>query len=210
MPALIYRYSLPGLPISLALYLILLNTKIGISVPEIVGIPIIIAFSLLVGHFVQQLWMLLFEKWPWSYKSNTRKALIEIERILSESKDKTLKGYFANEHPYNIWDTMLYAKIFEAEIRDKDRGMWNSYHTNFGNAIGLVVGAVALYFVPNITSLLPDGQLFWVIGACIATAVILACKAQVTRNLVEDLEAYWVRVYFLKYARDLIKTNPRK
>jgi hypothetical protein len=140
MDILIFRYGLPGLPVSLVLYILFTSVDIDFG-SDFLGVPIVISLALILGYYIHQIWFLHFEKSSKSYAHKDRKVLDEIKDKIKD--DDKYKMFFYDGDPYHIWDTMLYSDLIPKGIRDKDRGMWHSYHANYSNAIGLMFGAFA-------------------------------------------------------------------
>ncbi len=207
MDEIIFRYGLPGLPATLVVYTYSRSMMSNQNI-DIFGIPIVIALALMMGYYIHQLWFLIFEISSASYSNKDRKVLNEITTII-RSCDK-YKMFFYERDIYHIWDTMLYSDIIPKGIRDKDRGMWHSYHANAGNATGLIIGTVIIVIVEIIR--LCSGAIKMVgttqmicLGGFVLTTIVLVNKSKVTRRLVDGLEVYWANLYFEKYVNELLK-----
>lgn len=208
MEALVYRYGLPGLPVSIGLYLIVAFST-DIRYTEFVGIPIVIALSLLLGYFLHQAWMVFFENFNnYKYDSPKREALKAIEDTIIKDVKLKSKIRIHKEHPsrslYNIWDTFLYSDEMPTELRKKDRAMWNSYHTNMGNAIGLTVGIASFVIALGLKP--PEWQIMYLNTSIVfglVAIVLLLFKARQTRRLAESLEVFWVETFFKEFAKTL-------
>ncbi len=212
MDILIFRYGLPGLPVSLVIYTLFASSEIDF-VSDILDIPIVISLALILGYYIHQVWFLSFEKSTRSYADKDRKVLTEIKDKIGN--DDKYKMFFYDGDPYHIWDTMLYSDLVPKGIRDKDRGMWHSYHTNHSNALGLRIGAfVSLAYLifeltiiksPNFGSLETISVIYVIIFFLLS--YLLSKKAEITRRLVEGLEVYWVKLYFKQYISELVEQD---
>ena len=202
MDAIVYRYSLPGLPAAVIFYFVLAESGALVN-PEIVGIPIIIALSLLLGYFVHQIWMLVFEFEPLglSYDSPKREVLRKIGKLIERQQEKNRsKQQKEDAQLYPLWESFLYYDKMPSAFRKKDRRMWHSYHTNMGNAIGIVLGGILLLLYPGVRDLFFPNA-FVSSLALGSVALVLCGKARVTRGLVDELEMYWVQSFFKDFLK---------
>lgn len=206
MQELIFRYGLPGLPVSLVVYPLLFK---GIS--DKLGILIAIGITLLFSYYIQQFWMLIFERILGGYSHSDRKVSREIKNII-QSEENDDKELFRDKAPYHVWDTMLYSDAIPEGIRQKDRAMWHSYHMNIGNATGVIIGASIITYL-LITDVFQgrlsfswDGDMdkrVYIVFSYLVASSILITKANSTRSLVDDLEEHWAHFYFKKHVRKL-------
>lgn len=188
MQQLIIRYALPGLPLGVVLHV---YNKLSTNNGEmIVDIAFLLIISVLAGNIVQQLWMLIFEypKIGLAYNSEKRLVLKKISEIL----DTKFKA--SGDELYAIWESILYSEFVIDEIRTKDREIWQFYHSNAANALGLLIGSITSFVIFCFSN--ENNSLLLVLSIVfLFFSLVFAKKSTQTRHLVETLEKFWIEHY---------------
>lgn len=191
-PTLIFKYGLPGLPLSFVIAYQLIPDKENIS--DFATLALVIA--LLVGYVIQQLWFLFFEFLPISYNKKTRKVLVWLGDELKKDKNKKMRERWGikpeeelnGDKLYSIWESILYKSNFKDNALEKLKGFWNYYHSNMAISIGLVLGALAYhYFKLNWSPL--------ILPSFVGCSLILMTKAIQSKRIVDVLEKNWAEEF---------------
>ena len=201
LQTLIFKFGLPGLPLSFIIVFQLLPDE---KIPDITLLTL--ALSLLVGYIVQQMWFFIFEISSWSYNNKKRKVLVWLKDDLISNKKNALlrKKWNINENNlsgdklYSIWESIVYRSDETKLAIDKLRGFWNYFHSNMAIFIGLLLGILA-YFIFNV-----DWSP-WVPGGFAICAIVLFSKALQSKRIVDELERNWAEEFVNKEVKKIGK-----
>lgn len=202
---LIYRYGLPGIPLSAVL--ILLSTT-GVvnsdgASEAVFSTPEILVLSIPIGYLIQQFWMLIFEYSGWRYDSPTRPVLMELKRIHKKSNLEV-----GVEDYYPLWDTILYSEDVPETIREKDRSTWDFLHTNAGILLGISFAAIlsVILLFGESAQLQAREPLILLSIVYLVGGVVLTFKLFQTKKIIDLLECYWAKLFF---SRGGLSLKPR-
>ena len=195
MEKLILRYTLPGIPLSIIVFL---YEKVYNSQGNFMVINnglLFILLSVMFGHIIQQIWMYIFDRGDLSYNSDKRALLAIMKKYYSDINITPKEGEL-----YAKWVTWLFSKAPEA-IREKNQGNWNIYHALSANSLGFgIASIISLIILYN--NVQKYRELF--IISCIVfllSSILLYCKSIQTKKLIEIQEKY----LFKKFRNQILR-----
>lgn len=195
MEKLILRYALPGIPLSIIVFL---YEKAYDSQGNFMVVNngfLFILLAVMFGHIIQQIWMYIFDKSGLSYNSDKRLLL---KTMIKYYTDKNIE--FEKDELYAKWVTWLFSKAPKA-IREKNRGNWNIYHTLSANSLGFGIASIISLMIILFNNVQDHRELF--IISCIAfsfSSILMYLKSRQTRELIEIQEEY----LFKKFRRKIL------
>jgi len=189
LQTLLFKYGLPGIPLSTLIVFKYLSDDTKINVTD--RVAAILVASLLLGYVVQQFWFLIFELTGLRYNSPKRAVLTWLNEELS-SNTKLLKmlciqGDLTGDKLYSVWESLLYRSDSSKQAVNKLKGIWNSFHSNMAISIGLILGLI--YYCLQVSQN-PAIPIFFALGA-----ILLFFKAYQSKILVDQLEKNWAQEY---------------